>query len=71
MNEQYGTLTIRREVAVPAKYNDQSIKYRHATLATYHTIARGECSELINRFCEANNVSRVNLLCEWKFATLI
>lgn len=71
MNEQYGTLTIRREVALPVRYNDQAIKYRHATLATYHTIARSECAEMIERFCEANNISRVNLLCEWKFAELL
>lgn len=71
MNEQYGTLTIRREVAVPMQYDDQALRYRRATLATYHSVPRSECAGLIERFCEANNVSRVNLFCEWKFVEML
>ena len=69
--DDYGTLTIRKEVATPPKHQQgdgRTTRYRLATLATYPAIQRDDCSELIDRFCEANGIARVHLECEWKIA---
>lgn len=66
----YGTLTIRREIAVPSKfeYGHEQTRFRLVTLANYHGIERSDCAGVIERFCEANNISRIDLHCQWKFA---
>jgi len=67
MNTQHGTLTIRSEIAVPMQDDTKSIMFKRATLATYQVIPKDECAEIIDRFCAANNLSRLNLFCEWKY----
>lgn len=67
MNTDYGTLTIRGEVAVPLQDDAKSVRYKRTTLATYQVISQAECPRIIDRFCEANNMSRLNLFCEWKY----
>lgn len=69
MQKNAGTLTIRREIAVPMQSDARTTKYRLATLAVYQGITQAECPEMIDRFCDANNVSRSHLFCEWKFVT--
>lgn len=67
MNTEYGTLIIRSEVAVPLQDDAKSVRFKRTTLATYQVISQAECPRIIERFCEANNIPRLNLFCEWKF----
>lgn len=70
MNTEYGTLTIRREIFAPCQYGNQN-KDRLATLVTYSSIEQSECEAIIERFCEANKMSRRELFCQWKLTVVL
>lgn len=64
----YGILTIRAEIAVPTQGEGKATKCRLITLATYPEITQAECPAIVERFCNENNIPRMSLFCEWKFA---